>query len=285
LDSRSTAVINRAATRSGDTLGHRLEQGPLPLGEALRYARDIASHLRDLHEEGRAHGGISAHLVVLRESGSLLISPAGRHLSADRIADVTAFGNLLYRMLASRKRTTEALSFTPRQRPPRKGPGAVQAAAVRLAERCITAPPNNAPSMQKVATELTLLTVQARQWETGDSSLAPARAAGPDAPMAAPQERPARWEGLSQVDRHGRAVVVRQPQPGFFRAGRPDGDYLDGKCPRCLCSKVRLSRTRNGVERLLRTIGLPVRRCHRCYFRYIDLFKACLEMPTKKLNR
>jgi hypothetical protein len=38
-----------------------MEQGPLPLGEALRYARDIANHLRELHEEGRVHGEAPAH--------------------------------------------------------------------------------------------------------------------------------------------------------------------------------------------------------------------------------
>jgi hypothetical protein len=57
----SPVATNRGAARGGDTLARRMEQGPLPLGEALRYARDIANHLRELHEEGRVHGEAPAH--------------------------------------------------------------------------------------------------------------------------------------------------------------------------------------------------------------------------------
>jgi hypothetical protein len=263
-----------------------MEQGPLPLGDALRYARDVANHLRDLHEEGRVHGEVGAELVLPRHSGSLLLPPASRPAYAGSIADVTAFGSLLYEMLTSRKPTTEALLSTPLQPPPRKGPGAVQAAAVRLAERCLTAVPENAPSMQKVLTELRLLTVQARQWESGEIPAAPLQLAARGEAIAAASGLPA---GLGEPDTEGGTgdpAVRPAESKSSSQTDQDEEDLLaDGNCPRCRCSKVRVSRPRNRVERFLRAIGLPVRRCHRCYFRYIDLFKACLEMPTKKFDR
>jgi len=244
-----------------------MEVGPIPLAEALQYARAVANHLRELHEEGRVHGEVSASMVVLRHSGILLMAPGSAHTDAGSLGDVTAFGAMLYEMLTSRKPTTEALLSTPLQAPPRKGPGAVYSAAVRLAERCVTAVPENAPTMQKVLTELRLLSVQAKQWD--------------------PEDRPALIAKAEILP----AITVEQ-QPADETALAPkaklaeEEDLLaDGRCPRCRCSKVRVSRPRNRIERFLRAIGLPIRRCHRCYFRYIDLFKACLEMPTKKFNK
>lgn len=299
MDLRTTPATDRNAG-AGDTLARRLEQGPLPLGEALLCARDVANHLRELHEDGRAHGEVGPRLVILRRSGSVLMPPAAGPSYANSLADVVAFGTMFYEMLTSRKPTTETLLSTPLQGPPRKGPGAVQAAAVRLAERCLTAAPESGPSMQKVLTELRLLTVQARQWESHDEA-APAGAAAPAKPSlpAKKERKPAELPaGLDDPEAEGGAELVRAAEQPVLdvHAGESaessdepeeeeEDPLADGKCPRCRCSKVRLSRPRNRLERLLAAIGLPVRRCHRCYFRYIDLFKACLEMPAKKFNR
>lgn len=258
-------------------MAQRLEQGPLPLADALHCALDIASHLRELHEDGRVHGEIGSHLVVLRHSRHLLLPPNSPHGDTGSIADVTAFGTLLYEMLTSRKPTTEALLSTPLQPPPRKGPGAVYSAAVRLAERCVTAVPENAPSMQRVLTELRLLSVQTRQWAEAEKSAA----RPPDAPKPAPSTAP----GEKAVALAGDGADDEDSADSQSSPGEEEDLMADGRCPRCRCSKVRVSRPRNRLERLLRAIGLPVRRCHRCYFRYIDLFKACLEMPAKKFNR
>jgi hypothetical protein len=274
-----------------------MERGPLPLGDTLRCARDIANHLRELHEDGRVHGEVGAEFVVLRQSGCLLTPPTRTCGDAGHIADVAAFGSLLYEMLTSRKPTTEALLSTPLQAAPRKGPGAVYSAAVRLAERCLTAVPENVPSMQKVLTELRLLSVQVRQFEpadrTADTNLnshggklvggklaAGNTAAPPESPTGEEESDPAVGPESGE-DAENPAAPKSGP-----KGGDPEEDLMaDGKCPRCRCSKVRVSRPRNRIERFLRALGLPVRRCHRCYFRYIDLFKACLEMPTKKFNR
>ena len=265
-----------------------MEQAPLPLSEALSYARDVAQHLRELHEEGRVHGEVSARLVGLRSTGAILMPPPNGVQFAGSLADVVAFGAMFYEMLTSRKPTAETLLSTPLQGPPRKGPGAVQASAVRLAERCLTAVPESGPTMQKVLTELRLLSVRAQQCEK--DAAAPEQPGGRPRSGASTVEFPAELEA---PDPEGGAELIHrgntEVQPAIeLKAGEEelDDDHLaDGRCPRCRCSKVRISRPRNRLERFLNAIGMPVRRCHRCYFRYIDLFKACLEMPTKKFNR
>ena len=251
-----------------------MQQGPLPLIEALLFARDVANRLRELHEDGRVHGDVTARRILLRHSGSQLLPPDRVDPYASQTNDVIAFGSLFYQMLTSRVPATETLLATPLQAPPRNGPGAVQSAAVRLAERCLTATPDNGPGMQKVLTELRLLSVRVRQFEAGDDQ-APAASRSLGFPAEPAEADPAEVHPAEHSS--GQASVP---------SAESDEDFLaDGHCPRCRCSKVRVSRPRNRLERFLRAIGLPVRRCHRCYFRYIEVFKACLEMPTKKFNR
>jgi len=257
-----------------------MEKAPLSLLEALRYARDLANQLRELHQEGRVHGDVAARLVALRASGATLLPPAGGSKSGSTVDDIAAFGGLLYEMLTTRKPTIDALLSTPLEQP-HKGPAEVQAAAVRLAERCLGPAPGDLPGMQKVLTELRLLSVQARQWQTAEGT-PPHPHAGVEAPEA--PETPAELVEPEQTDFPPAGPAGRKSAPPTD--GEDEEDLMaDGKCPRCRCSKVRVSRPRNRLERLLRSIGFPVRRCHRCYFRYIDVWKACLEMPTKKFNR
>jgi serine/threonine protein kinase len=59
----------------GETLAARLARGPLPLGEALRYATEIASALDRAHRAGILHRDIKPGNVMLVKS-------AGRDLSA-----------------------------------------------------------------------------------------------------------------------------------------------------------------------------------------------------------
>ena len=278
---------------SGDTLAQRLEQGPLPLGEALRCARDIANHLRELHEEGRVHGEVVPRLVMLRQSGNVLMPPNAPPNDLGSIADIHAFGVMLYQMLTGRKPTPEELLSTPIQAPPRKGPGAIYAAAIRLAERSITAVPESGASMQKALIELRLLSVQARQWEDAGQSAGQLNTPERLSPAASPA-RPAVSGAVSELpatlpeSSNGKDVQetsAESDETDESAADEKEDLMADGRCPRCRCSKVRPSRPRNRLERFLKVIGFPVVRCHRCYFRYVNVFKACLEMPTKKFNR
>ena len=274
-----TPAESGTGAAGGDSLAHRLEQGPIPLSLALECARDVADQLRELHEEGRAHGGVDPHLIELRKPGAVLLPPNDVPEHPSPLADIVGFGSVMEQMLRGHKPSTDSLIPASPHPAPRKGPGAVLAAAFRLADRCMSAVPETVPSMQKVLTEVRLLSVMLRQCETEAST-----------PLEQPGAQPA--EGTVQEPLAGEAekpeaLEESEPAASSRSTGQADEDELDeelydDRCPRCRCSKVRISRPRNRLERILSTIGLPVRRCHRCYFRYIDFLKACIEMPTRK---
>ena len=48
-----------------ESLTERMARGRLPLAEALRYATQIATSLRDLHLHGLAYGAVSSQLILL----------------------------------------------------------------------------------------------------------------------------------------------------------------------------------------------------------------------------
>jgi len=57
----------------GETLSHRLKQGPLPLRETLRFATEIASALEQAHRQGVIHRDLKPGNIMLTESGAKLL--------------------------------------------------------------------------------------------------------------------------------------------------------------------------------------------------------------------
>jgi serine/threonine protein kinase len=67
-----------AAFVAGGSLEDRLrDEGPLPLGEALRLAAEIGTGLDALHREGLVHRDIKPSNVMLQEDGSAAITDFG----------------------------------------------------------------------------------------------------------------------------------------------------------------------------------------------------------------
>lgn len=60
----------------GETLAARLEQGPLPLGEAVRYAREIAEALAVAHAAGLVHRDVKPGNILL-EGGHAILADFG----------------------------------------------------------------------------------------------------------------------------------------------------------------------------------------------------------------
>jgi DNA-directed RNA polymerase subunit M/transcription elongation factor TFIIS len=144
---------------------------------ALRCATDVAAALRELHQAGRAHGDVSPASIVLRPSGATLLPPNSLAMVANPRADVAAFGAILYQMLTGGRPPRSGLLAAPSGRAPHAGPSGLLAAATRLAGRCLAAPPQPAPTIQMVVTEVRLLSVLTKQM--GPESPAPPLPAPP----------------------------------------------------------------------------------------------------------
>src|SRR5439155_1461276 len=57
----------------GETIGQRLEKGPLPLDQALRVAIEIADALDNAHREGITHRDLKPGNVILTKGGAKLL--------------------------------------------------------------------------------------------------------------------------------------------------------------------------------------------------------------------
>lgn len=257
---------------AGETLADRIAQGPLPLGYALRCATDIAIALRDLHQDGRAHGRVEASTVLLRRSGARLVPSSGRSTHISIRTDVAAFGWVLHQMLTGHKPHGNYATLTERS-VSRRGAAGVHAAALRLAERCYASPVETAPTMQKVLTEVRLLAVIARQpdEEEGITGLEDDN-----------EEASAAGERAAPEPHDSGESSLQMPRPSRHR-GRPA--VIKGElCPRCGGNRIRKSKPRTTWEQILTLFGITIRRCHRCYYRYIMILQAPINKGTTTVH-
>jgi hypothetical protein len=175
----------------------RLKRGPLPPDQALKYAHSVASALRELHRQRRAHGGIRVESIFLATSGMMLAAPEPAN-DLRPVDDIAAFGAVLFEMLTGHK-PPEAGKFP-------VGSTGLQAAALQLAERCIGATEEAGPDIQKVSTEVRLLLILARQPR-----------AEPE-PLALPDPGVYRWRPTLRLPAHvvpnARAITCISPRRG-----------------------------------------------------------------------
>ncbi|WP_436533170.1 serine/threonine-protein kinase [Actinoplanes sp. HUAS TT8] len=204
-DGRPYLVMTYA---SGGTLAERLEDGPLPVGEALRVAVEAARGVTVLHELGIVHRDLKPSNVFFHENrvlvGDLGLAKALTHGSGftvvagspgymapeqallgsglDERTDVYALGALTYHMLTGRTPTLPASIQ------------AVPAAAAQPVTRPSKLRPGLPPAVDAVVMRA-LAAAPARRWPTA-AAFADALDAARTAPE--PRRRPA----------HGRRLAV-----------------------------------------------------------------------------
>jgi len=147
----------------GENLAARLRREPLPLAWALEAATSIASELRDLHAEGRAHGAVRLESLRLSGSGISLGDARGGNDVAVIEQDIAGYGRILNCMLTGSPEPQEPVVMSRKHR----SAEALRAEALDHARRCLS----GRPGIQRVATEVRLLGVLARQ--TPQAALAP----------------------------------------------------------------------------------------------------------------
>ncbi len=95
---------------AAELLSARLARGPVPAGEALRYAIEIGAALHKIHSRGLAHGALSPYCIALATGGARILegtqSPEEhaayrapeqlRGEEPDARSDVFAYGALVY---------------------------------------------------------------------------------------------------------------------------------------------------------------------------------------------
>jgi hypothetical protein len=275
---------------SGQTLEEVLkDKGPLPLDVCLRYATDLAVALREMHADGRIHGNVETAQVVIKNGGASL-TQVGRRGLPDPLLDLTGFGAVLYAMLTGKAPTGDEFRLVPAKPSMVKGPAAIRATSMRLAERCLTAERETAPDFQKVLTEVRLLSVMAKQYSSEQLGLH----ISPQAPLTFPPPQPLEvYAGkvapiINPPSLPPASSMLAPPVEGAPRDTNKPGAHApqtlrakgshsrpvlqDVMCPKCKGFHVRLSRPRTRFERILNLFGMGVHRCHRCFYRYIPLF-------------
>src|ERR1019366_5918252 len=163
------------------TLAERLNEGKLPVGEALHFAMTLADALRRIHDSGRVYGAFTPSNIGLTGTSVELAAPPNQTggvtpytapelmhgKPADVRSDIFAFGAVLFEMHTGRRAfngdseasLTAALTDSA---PPSSGSPLVD----RLVASCVAKDPAvRCQRMQKIIMELKLLSVAARRAE------------------------------------------------------------------------------------------------------------------------
>jgi hypothetical protein len=285
-----------------ETLADVLASGPLTLAAALRCAHEVATELRDLHQQTRAYGNLTASSILMLGSGARLRPSRSQWDQAAALRDIQAFGAVFYQMLTGEVPPDTLTAAEVRIEGPRTGTARLRSSAMMLALNC-RGSKGARLTMQQLATEIRLLGVLLRQYEANPPNepapgpflvVAPFPEALPEEPAPAletqvppPQAQP---EPVAIEDTPPRDIGPAEPVVRLGREsfGRPtpkapaERQPAGGHCPKCDSPEIYVSRTRSRFEQMLDRWGIPLCRCHRCYHRYVVFagLKISKDMPA-----
>lgn len=176
------------------TLRQCLNEGPIPVQDALRYAAQLAESLRAIHDGGRAHGSITPDALVLTPEGIEVLPASGvttitpyaapeivRGQAPVFASDIFSFAAILFEMLTGRKAfegdneaaLTSAICAAP-------APASDNPAIDRLLTACLAKDPKARwQHIQKIQLELKLLMASTRRGVPEDPHRAAATLASP----------------------------------------------------------------------------------------------------------
>jgi hypothetical protein len=146
-------------------MAHWLTEGRLAVSEALRVSMAIAEALRQIHDEGRAHGAVCPANVEIAECGVVLATgPAEIAYQAPEIlagqapdarSDIFSFGAIVFEMFTGRR----AFEDESRREVQSTGSPAVD----RLVLPCLALQRESRPRMGRVIADLNMLKLAARR--------------------------------------------------------------------------------------------------------------------------
>ncbi len=275
----------------------------MSLATALQCANEIATSLREIHGQGRAHGSLTAANIMMTERGAELRRARSReHNGIER--DIRAFGALLFQMLTGSLPPAAGMPVPPRAPGARTGLAGLRASALQIAGNCYAG--SSQPTMQQVLTELRLLSVLLKMKDTGDSPaskviapflVAPAHTSDHRAeaefepepePSVPPESHPLPAPEF-QVETAASPVVPLGPASFGQPSEKPQAEVAPrgGPCPKCNSATVYASHPRSGFETYLVRLKVPLCRCHSCYHRYVVFsgVKIAKEMPAEPKSR
>jgi len=262
----------------------------------LRCAHEIATELRDLHQQTRAYGNLTASSICMSGSGARLLPSRSSWDQEAALHDIRAFGAVFYQMLTGTLPSDALTAADIRVEGPRTGFARLRSAALMLALNC-RGSKGARLSMQQLATEIRLLGVMLRQYEANarnepargpflvavptpsspieeeavEPAVEPSVAAAPEVPVSVSPPEPMSAE-KSAAAASGAAPVVPLGRDSF---GHPtpkapaERQSAGGRCPKCDSPEIYVSRARSSFEQMLDRWGVPLCRCHRCYHRYM----------------
>ncbi len=160
------------------TLRQRLNEGPIPVQDGLRFAAQLADSLRAIHEGGQPHGSVTPDVIVLTTEGLKLVpcsDIAGiTPYTAPEIAcghaaviasDIFSFGAIVFEIFTGRKafegdtEASLASAICAAPTPPSGSP-----MVDRLLAGCLVKDPKSRwQHIQKIQLELKLLMTSARR--------------------------------------------------------------------------------------------------------------------------